>query len=85
MKIKIKNSVGGEKEIECEPSMTLRTLLDKYKDFVKKDGKIIRKITFIFGGDAFIEEDMDETLEKLGIEDGNQIVSNVLYNGGNFI
>jgi len=41
----------------------------------------VRSIIFLFAGDNFKEDDMDDTLDNLGIEDGLQITALILYNG----
>ena len=34
------------------------------------------------GGDQYKENEMNVTLDDLGLEDGNQITATILYNGG---
>lgn len=82
MKVKIKDQVGNTREFDCDPNDKLSTLLDKFKPFAKQSGKTIRSITFSYGGDVYIEGQMDVTLDELGVENEHQIVASVLYNGG---
>ena len=83
MKVKIKDALGKIREFECLPSDSLKSLLDKYKPFiVPPKGQTVRSIMFMFAGDNFQEDDMNETLDNLGIEDGLQITASILYNGG---
>jgi len=37
---------------------------------------------FMVGGDNYMENQMNDTLDDLGLEDGNQITATILYNGG---
>jgi hypothetical protein len=83
MKIKIKDAVGNVKEIECSPSDTLKSLYDLYKPYVvAPKGQTVRSIMFMVAGDNYMENEMNETLDNLGLEDGNQITATILYNGG---
>ncbi len=83
MKVKIKDALGNVREFECSPSDSLKSLLDKYKPYVvAPKGQTGRSIMFLFAGDNFKEDDMDDTLDNLGIEDGLQITASILYNGG---
>ena len=82
MKIKIKDSVGDTREFDCSPSDKLSTLLEQFRPFAKQSGKTIRSISFAYGGDVFLEGQMDVSLDELGVENGHQIVASVLYNGG---
>ena len=82
MKVKIKDALGNVREFECLPTDSLKSLLDKYKPFVvAPKGQTVRSIIFLFAGDNFKEDDMDDTLDNLGIEDGLQITALILYNG----
>ena len=83
MKVKIKDALGNVREFECSPSDSLKSLLEKYKPYVvAPKGQTIRSIMFMFGGDNFKEEEMDQTLDDVGLEDGLQITASILYNGG---
>ena len=86
MKIKIKDEIGNVKEIECSPSDTLKSLYDLYKPYlVARKGRIVRPIIFNVGGDQYTENEMENemnvTLDDLGLEDGNQITATFLYGG----
>lgn len=83
MKVKIKDAVGHVREFDCSPNDSLKSLLEKYKPYVvAPKGQVIRSIMFMFGGDNFKEEEMNQTLDEIGLEDGLQITATILYNGG---
>jgi len=84
MKVKIRDAVGNVREFECSPNDSLKSLLDKYKPYVvAPKGQVVRSIMFMFAGDNFKEEEMNQTLGDIGLEDGLQITATILYNGGN--
>ena len=84
MKIIIKDAVGNKREFDCSKSDKLSSLLNKFKPYANQSGKIIRSITFAYGGENYKEDDMDISLDELGVEEGHQIVASVLYNGGKY-
>ena len=84
MKLKIIDGKGNTIELECNPKDKLSTLMSNYETKYKNEhpNVQIRSITFIYGGEPFQNEDNDSTLEDLDLEDGCQITSSFLYNGG---
>ena len=83
MKLKIIDGKGNTIELECNPNDKLSTLMSNYETIYKKDHSNEKgNLTFTFGGDAFVNEDYDSTLEDLNLEDGCLITSSFLYNGG---
>jgi hypothetical protein len=82
MRINIKDAAGKIITLDCNDSLTVNNLMETYKESIGNKNKVIRSFTALYNGEMLSDEEKKKTLKELEIEDDEQIVISILYNGG---